>query len=484
MRFMLSSFPSTPVNKFFAVSLIVSAMLLATGCTHRGIREVLPPVTFSDTKTKRNLVVGQVFSQGIKGELVAGPNLQALGLVSHSVSLGPLSVSQPDITLGEFLSAIGASSASCEASLQWQKVTHEDQDWFQKEEHLQVGEEVSFLLEDVSEEVAEPKSLGRLFREEARRSTGNVPWMPNENSAQARATVALVQALYARHAILRFRVTEKNQIPLASTYFLGRTASTVDETILTLIKMASVCGAQAHARKLPDPGIEVAVAFPAPAFMGAGLVRFVGRQAVAMTPVQTSILLYEAPRLPPYSQESHLPSLEPVWKVGTDTALNFLNGAKSEPKLDEGSVWFKYYCPVGDCDAIITSPHEFDPRDGSPYDQPIGCKVGEASPWWNPIASYRRVFGRERELRELVLFFGSVPPEDVSAGYDDYTSEKVHQVQPSNVLPSPKSGPTKAVWIYEYHCEGGIAQLRRHPYGTNIGASTHLKEWGLDKPRN
>src|SRR5579862_1781838 len=116
MRSMLSSFPSTTVNKLFAVSLIVSAMLLATGCAHRGIRNVRPPVTLSDTRTKRNLVVGQVFSQGTNGELLAGPNLQAFGLVSHSVSLGPLSVSQPDITLGEFLSAIGASSASCEAS--------------------------------------------------------------------------------------------------------------------------------------------------------------------------------------------------------------------------------------------------------------------------------------------------------------------------------------------------------------------------------
>jgi hypothetical protein len=492
MRFMRSSFASTPVDKFFALSLIVSAMLLTTACAHRGIRQILPPVTLSDTRTKRNLVVGQVFSQGTNGELAAGPNLRAFGLVSHSLSLGPLTVSQPDITLGELLSAIGASSASCEASLPWQQVTHEGHDWFKKEEDTLVGEDVSFLLEDVSEEIAEPKSLGRLFREEGRRSTGKVPWMPNENSAHSRATVAVVQTLYARQAIVRFRVTERNQLPLASTYFLGRSVSTVDETILTLIKIASVCGAQAHARELPDPGVEVAVAFPAPMFMGAGLVRFVDRKAVAMTPVQTSILLYETPRLPPYSQESQLRSEESVWKVDTDAALPFLNGANSQPKLDEGSTFFKYCpaggcngldCPAGGCDAIITTPHEFDPEDGSPYDQAIGCVVGKASSWWNPVGLYRGVFGRERELRELVLFFGSAPLEDVKSGYDDYTSEKVHGLQPGNVLPIPKSGPTKAVWIYEYHCEGGIAQLRRHPYGTNIGVSKHLKEWGLDKPR-
>src|SRR5579862_608221 len=114
MRAMRSLFISTPVNKFLAESLIVSAMLLVTGCAHRGIRHVLPPVTLSDTRTKRNLVVGQVFFQGNDGQLVAGPNLQAFGLVSHSMSLGPVSVSQPDITLGEFISAIGASNASCE----------------------------------------------------------------------------------------------------------------------------------------------------------------------------------------------------------------------------------------------------------------------------------------------------------------------------------------------------------------------------------
>jgi hypothetical protein len=488
---MRSSFPSTPVDKFFALSLVVSAMLLTTDCAHRAIRPVLPPVTLSDTKTKRNLVVGQIFSQGKNGELVAGPNLQALGLVSHSVSLGPVSVSQPDITLGEFLRAIGASSASCEASLPWQKVRHEGHDWSQKEEDTVVGEDVSFLLEDVSEEVADPQSLRRLLREEGRRSPGNVPWMPNENSADARATVAVVQALYARQAILRFRVTEKNHLPLASKYFLGRSAGTVDETILTLIKMASACGAQAHARELPDPGAEVAVAFPAPRFMGAGLVRFVDGQAVAMTPVQTSIMLHEAPRLPPYSQESQLRSEDPVWKVYTDTARPFLHGANSQRKLDEGSMFFRYCpaggcnasdCPAGGCDAIITAPQEFDPEDGSPYGQAVGCVVGKTSSWWNPVGLYRSVFRREVELRELVLFFGSAPPEDVNAGYDDYTSEEVHKVQPGSVLPSPKSGPTKAVWIYEYHCEGGIAELRRHPYG-KIGVSKHLEGWGL-QPRN
>jgi hypothetical protein len=128
-------------------------------------------VTFSDTQTKRNLVVGQICFQGANGELVAGPNLQTVGLVSHSVSLGPVSVSQPDITLGEFLNVIGASYTSCGASLLSRKVGDDNAGWFRAEQNKPVGEEVSLLLEDVRNEIAEPKSLVKLYRRDEGRGT-------------------------------------------------------------------------------------------------------------------------------------------------------------------------------------------------------------------------------------------------------------------------------------------------------------------------
>jgi hypothetical protein len=191
------SFHSTAFYRCFATSLVVSATLLVTACVHRKIGQVLPPVTLSDTRTKRNLVVGQLFFERKNGELLAGPNLQNIGLASHSEVLGPLSVSRPDITLGEFLSAIGASSASCEASLLPQKSASEDDGWFQAERDKVVGTEVSLLLEDVRNEVFEPRSLARLIKEERHTSTGDVPWLPTDGSAphDVRGAVAVVQAI-------------------------------------------------------------------------------------------------------------------------------------------------------------------------------------------------------------------------------------------------------------------------------------------------
>lgn len=479
---MRSSFPLTIVRKCFVMALIVSEMLLTAGCIHGKISPALPAIVLSDTKTKRNIVVGQVFSKGTDGEIAAGPNLQTLGLSSRSIPLGQLSVSQPDITLGEFLNAIGASSASCEASLPWQKVPREGADWFQKEGHTVIGEEVSLLLEDVSEQVADPKSLRRLLR---------------DNSAPPDAhRVVVVQTLYAQQAVLRFRVPEKASLPLASEYFLGPSANvtsdtsnakppddtssgkTLHDTILTLVKVASACAAQAHARELPDPGLEADVKYLAPMLEGAGLAHLDNGKARAMTNIETLIRLYDEPRLPTPTDESHTPGQERVWKASAGNADHVLQGTKDNPPLTDNIVPFEYGEKEGSY-AIMTSPREFNPDDGKPYHRSLECVFRQAPSWWNPFPLFNRAFGREVWYRELALFFGPEPPRD-GGDSNDYTSEKVHAKKEGS--PSvPKSATTLAVWIYEYHCQGGFAQLQPRNMGKK-GVSEHLEGWGLDKP--
>ena len=439
---------------------------------------MLPQVMLSDTRTKSNLVVGQVFFEGSNGDLATGPNLKSFGLVSREVHLGPISVSQPDITLGELLNAIGASDSSCGASLPTQKARREGLGWFEHEKDVLVGTEVSLLLEDAAEELVDPNSLQRLYREASSRSVKD-PWAPADNSAHP-STFAVVKTLYAREITIRFRVPEKVSIPLTSEYFLGYTANSVNEVILTLIRMASACGVQGHARGLPDPGLEAVISRPAPTTEGIELASLENGRVIAKTPIETDLLIYESPRLPRYSHEDRVPGNEPVWKVDTDGVLSSLSHTNGHLRLDDGSTFFKY-CSGGHCDdAIITGPHEFDPEDGSSYNHDLGCSVGPPSAWWNFFGQVKGVFQRKVELRELVLFFGPPPADDSGLGYNDYTSEIVHKAQPGNMTPSPKAGPTKAVWIYEYHCEGGIAQLRPDPHGTHLDVPQHLKGMGLD----
>jgi hypothetical protein len=209
------------VSRYLAASLALSSTLLTTGCGPHKVIRVLPQVTLSDTRTKRNLAVGQIFFEGVDGQLTAGPNLQSLGLLSHSVALGPVSVSQPDITLAEFLNAIGASSASCEGPLPTLKNSQGGIDWFVKEKDALVGEDVSLLLEDVSEAVADPKSLTQLFEAEDRRSGNGVPWALSNDGAYTRV-FAVVQTLYARQAVFfNFVFPKKPASPPRATISLG-----------------------------------------------------------------------------------------------------------------------------------------------------------------------------------------------------------------------------------------------------------------------
>ena len=471
-------------KRLLYIPLVVSVTLLATGCAHRVIRQVLPSVTLSDTTTKRNLVVGQVFFRDANRKLVDGPNLQSVGLVSHSVRLSPLSFNQPDITLGEFLTVIGGSSASCDASFPGQKLPHEGgTEWFQKEQHTVVGTEVSLLLKNVTEEVAEPQSLLRLLKEETRRSGGKVPWMPSDNPAYTRDTVAVavVQALYAGQATLRFRVPENAHLPLASEYFLGQKANEANATVSTLIKMTSLCGAQAHARELPDPGVEAAFTYLPQA---AGLVRLEKGRAVAMTPVDTKILLYEEPRLPtPTYELARLKDGKQVWAQYSDTARKFLSTADDHPNLADNSVFFKY-CHDTNCGyAILTDNREFNPENGhadNNENRPHGCVFGEGFKWYSFPDVYKRLFRRQVALRELVLFFGPQPKGSAGIEYNHDTYEWINQLKSDDASVS-KSGPTTYVWVYEYDCEGGIAELRPHGRPlSNLGVYEHLKGWKLD----
>jgi hypothetical protein len=468
---------SRPPYKYATAALALTATLLISACVHRRIAQTFPPVTLSEPKTKRNLVVGQLLLERNDGELVAGPNLQTFGVVSHSVRLGSVSVSQADITLGEFLSVIGASSATCDAIFPSLKVVDSDVNWFTEEKDKVVGTEVSLLLGDVSNEVVEPKSLARLLKEERRRSADKVPWAPQGDSSgtDVRGAVAVNQAMYVGQAILRFRVSEKAYLPQTSTHFLGHAAKNVNEMILALARMTSACAKQAQARELPDPGLEVAVTFPARAPKGIRLVRFQDNRIVSLTPVETQILVYDLPRLPAWSLEKPRGGAlaEPVWKVETTTARTFLRGAKDQP--DEGSSFVKY-CPEDGCYAVITGPREFDSK-GRPYGSAANCVLAQPTFW----SSLRDVFQREVKLRELVMFFGPAPTDSsTQADYSDYTSEVIRKALPSQVS-VPRLGPTTDVWIYEYDCKGGVAQLHPHPRPlTGLTVVEHLRGWGLD----
>jgi hypothetical protein len=523
---MRSIFPPPLASRHLAASLALSSTLLTTGCVPHKVIRVLPPVTLSDTRTKRNLAVGQLFFEDIDGQLTAGPNLQSLGLQSHSVPLGPVSVSQPDITLAEFLNAIGGSSASCEAALPQQTSSQDGVDWFSKEKDTLVGEDVSLLLEDVSEVVADPKSLTQLFKAEYRRSGTGVPWAPTAAVAQSgtaaaalgaaaappaatvaapnatvtppsdhgtapiakvtyKYTYAVVQALYARQAVLRFRVPEKASLDATGTFFVGKPATTVADKILTLIKMASTCGALGHARELPDPGVEVNYAYHAPISRGATLVRDDHGRPDSLPPVEANILLYEQPRLPtPSFRTPRLEDSQPVWKVHTDQASAFLHKAKDQPLLDD-NMKYLIYCVDGKCDsdAVITTAREFKVEDAHFYDNgglAHGCVFGQSPRWWNLVHHYKAAVQREVALRELVLFFGSQPKDTAIADYSEDTSEVVHLASKS--APKPHSGPTTEAWIYEYDCQGGVVEPR--PAGraiTNQGVYGHLKGWELNQ---
>jgi hypothetical protein len=475
--------PPRSVNVCLALSLGVSVTLLPSGCVHRKIGQVLPPLTLSDTRTKLNLVVGQVFFEGANGEVFGGPNLQSAGLTWRSVSLGPISVSQHDMTLGEFLSAIGASSASCELSSQpfsSVSLAKEDGGWFQAEQDSVVGEEVSLLFEDVSSEIADPNSLGKLFIEGLGRSIGKAPPLDAHSSSapvDMRGAFAVVQALYVGQVVVRFRVSEKADLLRTSEYFLGHPARSPNEIMKTLVKITSACGTQARARELSDPGLEVTVRLPARTPKGVRLVRAFGTKLVAVTPVETWILLYDGARLPSWSQQTpRVADGNRVWTVDTTTALDFLGRAQDQPPLYERSAFFKY-CPANTCVAIITSEREFD-AEGRPYNhakEPPGCLVtgNNALPW--------KLFHREVMLRELVLFFGPAPLSGSGSEYNDYTSAMVRSVSRQGMFPGGKVGPTAEVWIYEYDCKGGVAELRPYPRRlTELGVAGHLRGWGLD----
>jgi hypothetical protein len=437
-----------PLNSALAV-----IVLVVGGCAHKKMMQVFPPITLSDTQTKSNLVVGQVFFEDGNGDLLPGPNLQTLGLVSHSVSSGPVSVSQPDITLAEFLSAIGASGNSCEASFPSKKTFQtgdEAVDWFRVEQDKLVGTEVSLLLEDTTNEVVDQKSLEKLFKEERRKAAGKIPWASRDNQkpSEARGAMTVVQAIYAGQAVLRFRVSDKTDFPQTSEHFLGHRANSANETILTLMRITSACAAHAQVRELPDPGVEVAIAFPARMAKGVRLARFEKDRVLAVPQVETEIHLYEAPRLPHWSQKRDLRGQEPVWKVDTTNAKRFLHSADDLPKLDERSLFLKY-CADDHCYAIITSPREFDSKGHSYNGAPYGCVVGHAGLW----SSFKDLFQREIKQRELVLFFGRPPGNGTGADFYDSTSGIVRKAAPNDGT-LPKVGPTTEVWVYEYDCRG------------------------------
>lgn len=491
------------------MSLVLSSSLLTTGCVPHKVIRILPQVTLSDTRTKRNLAVGQVFFEGKDGQLTAGPNLQSLGLLSHSVPLGPVSVNQPDITLAEFLNAIGAGSAGCEsalprpapppstipqstvpqsavspAALPQAQSSQEGVDWFGKDKDTIVGEDVSLLLEDVSEELADPKSLTGLFKQEDRRSGNGVPWAPSDNG-EYQHTFAVVQALYARQAVLRFRVPEKSDLSATGNFFLGHPATTANDRILTLIKMASACGAQGHARELPDPGFEVNYASQAPMSRGVTLVRDDHGRPDSVTPVETKIIIYEQPRLPtPSFLKARATDSQPVWNIHADGAQAFLQKAKDQPLLDDGRRYLNY-CANGKCDndAVITTEREFKVDDARSYDnagKAHGCVFGQSPRWWNLFHDYKAAVQREVALRELVLFFGAQPKDTPVTDFSENTSEIVHRA-PYHWDAVPHSGPTTEAWIYEYNCQGGLVES--HPAGwtiTNQGVYGHLKGWELD----
>jgi len=135
--------------------------------------------------------------------------------------------------------------------------------------------------------------------------------------------------MYAGQAVLRFRVSEKNNLPQISTYFLGHPARNVDETISTLVKITSACRSQAHARQLPDPGLEVAVTFPARMPEGVRLTRFSKSRIIALTPVQARIRLYDESRPPARSHESpRAADGKRVWTIDSTTVLNFIDDAQ------------------------------------------------------------------------------------------------------------------------------------------------------------
>lgn len=484
---MRPSFLSTIAVKSSATALIVSSVLMITGCIHRSFGRVLPPVMLGDTRTKRNLVVGQVFFERDDG-LLSGPNLQNLGLAVRSVPVGLVSVSQPDITLREFLSAIGASSRSCEASLPLQKSEDEKADWFQGQQQKLIGEDVSLLFEDVSNEFAEPASLEQLFEMERYRLVGKVPWSSTDNSPKdLHDAVAVIQAVYAKQVTIRFRVPEKNDLQDLHKNFLWQPSNSPSEIILALTKMISACAPQARFRELPDPGGEVKVAFPARVLMGVRLAGFSGSQVVALSQIETEIHLYEATRLPVPShpkERGAIPGTEHIWTVDSNSARDRLGQAPDKP--DEGSLFVKY-CHDDNCVGIITKAREFDTK-GRAYKavQPHGCVIGNTALSWNPISDLSRLlapmFQREVKLRELVLFFGPPPEPNSGADVSDYTSTIVLR-QPNRVVSAPKYGPTTAVWIYEYGCNGGVAKLYSDPPEplTNLTVSEHLEKWGLNK---
>jgi hypothetical protein len=478
---------SKPMQTRLFMLLLLATTLPLAGCVHRTTRQVPLPLTLSDTRTKRNLVVGQVFFEGSKGELVDGPNLQNLGLVSRSVAISPYSLSQADITLAEFLNAMGGSSANCEAA----RRTEGLDDWFRAEQDNMIGEDVSILFEDVRNEVADRKSLRQIFKEELRRSSDKVPWRRSlsgnsSRNIDARRAVAIVEAVYAGQAIIRFRVSDKANFPKTSAYFVGYPAIQIEDKIRSIIKMIAVCAPQAHARELPDPGIEVLVSFSAKIPEGVRMAAFDQHQITALTPVDTIIHLYEAGRLPaPTHEEPRInpPTSAHVWAETTDTALNFLQTATDQPKLHEKSVFFKY-CREDSCYAVITKEHEFD-SEGHAYTakQPHGCVVAGNPASRNPFSAlWNSIFERDIKLRELVLFFGRPQTGDAEGKYQDYTSALIRNLQPPETLPSQKVGPTTDVWIYEYDCKGGVAILRpdSRPL-TNLGVSGHLRGWGLEK---
>jgi hypothetical protein len=248
--------------------------------------------------------------------------------------------------------------------------------------------------------------------------------------------------------------------------------------------MASACGAQGHARELPDPGVEVNYASHAPMSRGVTLVRDDRGRPDSLTPVEANILLYEQPRLPtPSFRASRLTDSQPVWNIHTNEASAFLHKAKDQPVLDDNMKYLNY-CANGKCDsdAVITTAREFKVENARFYDNGglgHGCVFGQSPRWWDLVHNYKAAVQREVALRELVLFFGSQPKDTAVTDYSEDTSEVVRLSSKS--APVPHSGPTTEAWIYEYDCQGGVVEPR--PAGraiTNQGVYGHLKGWELD----